>query len=907
MPATPDHAVPGNVTEAEVSAGSIDPLTEATGVTATADDVTLLYHLVMLREPDESAMAYDPGRPLDAVLREKLNSEEFLDRVVPHVLALRPPVSHRFSEAFEVVRSWAAARLPGSEKTRTGMMRCGSAEEIVRQLLQDEALIRSAPRLIEAGIDRLLRLRLVENDRIERAKDILGDVSALEFELRGWCANRADPAERLTVEIFADNLFLGAIVCDRYLAALERRLGGDGRHGFRFVIPAAFLPRFRHERLVSVLEHSTGVTIGSVRLHADRPATLATVQLIGLEIRELRKKLVEIESRLPKLEQALGYPIELYGQYISDHGLISAAMRQQIDERCVALSHKPLISFVMELDGGPLDRLMPTIESLREQIYDRWELLLVSPGTNLDEEARYYLSHWQKTDARIRTIASGAGFGTMAARLQAVRKSKGEWFGFVSGGDRLTPDAAFWLAAAVQEPDVGLVYTDEDVSSVEASAEPCCDDPQLKGSFDEDLLLATDYIGNLCVYRRDVFDEAEVDDATYAEIFDYYLKLRILTRLQEKQIRHVCRVLYHRQATKLTLEGEEVTRSRRQSLLAACAAEYLRQTGRSAAVEPHTDRLGRDRPLANRIRWSAPASWPALSILVPTRDRMDLLGPCLTSTMAAVAGYSGAVELMIIDNDSVEPESKKALRDWAQWPQITVLPYRGTFSWSAINNYAVERAKGDILLFLNNDTFVLSDDWCLELVTQACRREVGAVGVRLLYQDGTVQHGGIILGKQTVLHEAVGETPEEGGYLGRTQLQRGAAAVTGACLATRRDVFQRVSGFDPAMQVEFSDIDYCLKVRSIGLRVIYTPFATMYHFESKSRGLEAATTRRQRETTERAIFMRRWQRLMGHDPFCDRHFGASAEPFRWLSVPPPDPLEPVDWSRVQSGREEPPA
>jgi GT2 family glycosyltransferase len=275
---------------------------------------------------------------------------------------------------------------------------------------------------------------------------------------------------------------------------------------------------------------------------------------------------------------------------------------------------------------------------------------------------------------------------------------------------------------------------------------------------------------------------------------------------------------------------------------------------------------------------------------------MDLLAPCLTSTLAAIAGYRGAVEIVVIDNDSVEEGSKQALSDWARRPQVSVVSYRGEFSWSAINNCGAEYAKGDVFLFLNNDTLVLSDDWCVELVTQACRPEVGAVGVRLLYQDGTIQHGGVILGEQGVVHEGAGETPLDGGYLGRTQLQRGASAVTGACLATRRDVFQRVSGFDPYMRVEFSDIDYCLKVRSIGLRVIYTPFSTMYHFESSSRSLEAATTRRQRESEERAIFMRRWRRLMGHDPFYNRHFGSRMQPFRWLNAPPLEPLETVDWS-----------
>ena len=859
----------------------------------------------MLREADPSAMAHDPGLPFEPVFLSKLNSEEFLNRVVPHVLALRPPVPYVPSWPFEEIRAWAASRLPVSKELRMGIMNAGSCEEILRLLLQDQFFIGVLPRLREAGVDRLLRIQLAETDRFQRATVILGEIIfTLEFEIRGWCANRADLAERMIVEIFADNIFLGSIVCDQYLPSLKQRLGGDGCHGFRFVVPGAFRARFRHDHTVSVLERSTGVIIGSVCLESDRALAHSAVNEIKLEIRKLREKLIEIETRLPELEQGLGYPIDLYNEYGNDYGSLSPVTESEIKERSAALSCKPSIALIVEAGAVPINQLMATIESIRGQSYDGWELMLVQPRGNRDNEIAAHLNRWQKTDPRIRIVASEDEAGIMNARLQAVRESAGDWFGFVGAGDQLTPDAAFWLAMAAQERGVGLIYTDEDMYDLTACGDSGWTAPQLKGSFDEDLLLAHDYIGNLCIYRKTVFDQSKPLNPIYEEVLDYHLKLRIIARLEEKQIRHVCRVLYHRRAG-APVPADDPAHGKRQSLLSSCAEDYLRQTGRSAMVEPHADALGRNRPLANRIRWSAPATWPALSILVPTRDRMDLLDPCLTSAMTAIAGYRGPAEIVIIDNDSAEEETKQALKGWAQRPQVTVIPYHGEFNWSAINNRGVECASGDILLFLNNDTLVLSDDWCVELVTQACRPEVGAVGARLFYQDGRLQHGGIILGERNVLHEGAGETPEEGGYRGRTHLQRGASAVTGACLATRRDVFERVSGFDPYMRVEFSDIDYCLTVRSIGLRVIYTPFATMYHFESKSRGLEAAATRRYREPQERAIFIKRWQRLMGRDPFCNRHFDTRTRPFFRLNRPPSDPLETVDWSPSESQRKRP--
>ncbi|HEV2099272.1 MAG TPA: glycosyltransferase, partial [Stellaceae bacterium] len=738
-------------------------MNDAAALPATAADVTNLYHLVMRREPDPSALGSDPGRPFDQVFYSKLNSAEFLNRVVPMVLALKSPMPHALSRPFEEVRSWAAARLPVSAELRAGIKAAGSYEEILRQLLQDQSLIDSLPRLLEAGVDRLLRVQPGGDERLARAKAIRGEIIfAAGFEIRGWCANQIDLTERMIAEVFADNIFLGSVVCDRPLPALQQSLGGDGCHAFRFIIPGAFLERFKEERTVSIVERSTGVTIGSARLVDERESARSAAVRVALEIRELRERLGEIEGQLWKLRQVMGHPVELYDEYIRIYEIIS---HKDVTEKTAALADRPLLSFIVEIGGAAIDRLSMTVESIREQGYDCWELLLVPPCTAVDDETGFYLRRWEQADARVRILAPDPEAGMFAARLRAIRECAGDWFGFVGVGDRLSFDAGFWLAAAAQDPQVGLIYTDEDHWGEGEGGKPYRSEPQFKGAFDEDLLLSTDYIGNMCLYKRDLFDPANVPDPRYEEIFDYDLRLRAVERLEENQIRHVCRVLYHRRADAQAAVDEETARNGRRSLLAACAGDYLQRTGRSAAVEPHADAFGVDRPLANRVRWSVTQSWPSLSILIPTRDRMDLLSPCLDSTIAAIAGYRGPVEIVIIDNESAEEESKKALKDWARRSPVTLVPYRGEFSWSAINNYGVEHAKGDVLLFLNNDTLVLSQDWCDELVTQAARDEVGAVGARLLYQDGTLQHGGIILGESGVVHEGAGETPQAGGYL----------------------------------------------------------------------------------------------------------------------------------------------
>ena len=315
---------------------------------------------------------------------------------------------------------------------------------------------------------------------------------------------------------------------------------------------------------------------------------------------------------------------------------------------------------------------------------------------------------------------------------------------------------------------------------------------------------------------------------------------------------------------------------------------HLDRCGAAASAEAHADPFGAARPFATRVRWQLPAAAPRVSIIVPTRDRLDLLGPCIDSLLRTAAHYPGPIELLIVDNDSVEGSTHEYLARLAATSPVRVLRYEGAFNWSAINNFAAQAARGDVLIFLNNDTVALSEDWCAELTANALRPEVGAVGARLLYEDGTLQHAGVVLGVEGVAgHESSGEAPERGGYFGRSHLQRGAAAVTGACLATRRELFRELGGFDEVhLPVAFNDVDFCLRVMRAGYRVLYDPFAVLYHFESKSRGYDLSQAKLARQKSEAALFRARWALIVDLDPFYNPHFERHARPFDRLKAPP---------------------
>jgi GT2 family glycosyltransferase len=249
--------------------------------------------------------------------------------------------------------------------------------------------------------------------------------------------------------------------------------------------------------------------------------------------------------------------------------------------------------------------------------------------------------------------------------------------------------------------------------------------------------------------------------------------------------------------------------------------------------------------------------------------------------------YPGQTEIVVVDHESKEQETLDLLQDFKARHGIKALPFAGPFNWAAINNGAAQSATGDILVFLNNDTMVLSRDWLREFASQLSRPSVGVVGARLLYEDGTVQHGGVVLGVYGgAIHEGVGQSVEDGGYMGRTSLQRNALAVTGACMATRSDLFTELGGFDESnLGVEFNDTDYCLRIHDRGLSVIYTPFATLYHFESKSRGFSKTSEQERHNFGERCFVTAHWRHYLEHDPYYNAHFERFSRPFSRLRHP----------------------
>jgi GT2 family glycosyltransferase len=502
------------------------------------------------------------------------------------------------------------------------------------------------------------------------------------------------------------------------------------------------------------------------------------------------------------------------------------------------------------------------LEALAGQVYGGFECLIGLP-TDAGSELRA-LAAEAATDARCRVVDIPAGVGPGAALNRLAAAAKNAWITALSADDILAPAALFWLAEAIgTHPDKVIFYADEDRMEVtgERSA------PTFKPDFNYELLLTHNYLGDLTVWRA--ADVAAVGgfDQTLTEDVGYDLTLRLIERIGGDQIHHVARVLNHVRAQRPeTLHNP------------AIVSEHIRRTGGRAEVMPHPEVSG-----YTRVRHALPEPLPLVTIIIPTRDRVELLKQCLDSVFEKTA-YPN-YEIIIIDNGSVERATLAYFRTLD--PQrVRILRDERPFNFSALNNGAVAEARGEFVCLMNNDIGIMTPDWLEEMLSFAARPDTGAVGARLWYPDDRLQHAGVLVGFFGVaghMHKmlARGET----GYGHRAALHQSLSAVTAAVLLVRKSIYEAVGGFDETLAVAFNDVDFCLKVRDAGYRNIYTPHAEMYHYESASRGAETTPAQKAREFREITLMKARYGEALVADPAFNPNLSLTSEDLTFAFPP----------------------
>ncbi len=550
---------------------------------------------------------------------------------------------------------------------------------------------------------------------------------------------------------------------------------------------------------------------------------------------------------------------EAYRRWIAAHDTLSDADRDAIADHITRMADPPLISVVMPAYATPEPLIRAAIESVRAQLYPRWELCIADDGSPGDALWRR-LEDYARQDPRIRIARRPANGQIAAATNSALGLATGDFVAFMDHDDLLAEHALYHVAALLERrPDTDLIYSDED--KIDARGRRA--QPHFKTEWNADLMLGQNVVNHLAVYRRSLVEELGGVREGFEGAQDHDLALRAAERTGPGRIGHIPWVLYH-----WRWRGRQGSFSRNWAKRCAEAArravaEHLARTGQTGATVTHQP--GAARWL--RVTRAVPEPRPLVSIIVPTRDRLDLLARCAEGVLQGT-DYA-PLELMIVDNGSVEPPTLAYFEALKADPRVRILPAPGPFNFSALMNRAVTEARGEIILLLNNDISMIGDGWLTEMVSHAVRPGVGAVGARLLYPDGTVQHAGVALGIGGVAgHLQVGAPGRHAGYQGHLKLTRNVSAVTAACLAMRRSVWDEVGGMDAErLTVAFNDVDLCLKIRAAGYDIVWTPFAELYHHESASRGLDLEPAAAARFQAEIATMRERWGEVLDADPF----------------------------------------
>ncbi len=478
----------------------------------------------------------------------------------------------------------------------------------------------------------------------------------------------------------------------------------------------------------------------------------------------------------------------------------------------------PVVSVLMPVFDTPAEVLEATIDSVLAQSSSRWELVVVDDASSA-RHVPEILARYAARDPRIRVHCRGTNGGISAATNDALARATGEFVAFLDHDDLLDPNAVARCSAALRSTGADAVYTDQDTIDRQGRRGWTFHKPDWSPEYLRHVM----YVGHMLVVRRSLANRL----GGFRREFDGVQDFEFMLRLGEATpaVAHLPEVLYHWRA----IDG---------SLAAASDAKHGIDGLQAGAVQAHLDRLGIPATATAHPRFRhrcvvSPklARFPRVSIVIPTKDQPGHIGGCLASIFAKTR-YPD-FEVVVVDNGTTDERAAAMLRAHP----VRVVPFTSSFNFSAASNAGAAAATGEVLVFLNNDTTVISSDWLEHLVFHLVAADVGAVGPLLLYPDGSVQHAGVVLGARGTADHVMRRFPADAdGYAGSLSCPREVSAVTGACLAIRRDAFVRVGGWNELYATHYQDVDLCLRLRRAGLRIIFTPDARLTHHESPSRG-----------------------------------------------------------------------
>ena len=534
-------------------------------------------------------------------------------------------------------------------------------------------------------------------------------------------------------------------------------------------------------------------------------------------------------------------------------------------QRSTRFSHNVKVSIVVPAYRTPEKFLREMIESVQNQTYGNWELCIANASPE-DEQMAKVLKEYVDADKRILVKDLSENAGIAQNTNAALEMATGDFAALLDHDDLLAPNALYEVAKVLeQNPMIDVIYTDEDKVNTELTEHF---QPHLKPDFNLDLLRSNNYICHFFLARRSIVEKTGGFRQEFNGAQDYDFIFRCID--DAKEVYHIPEILYHWRTHQASTADNPASKM------------YAFEAGKKA-IEAHLAKCGQEAEVSlkkdlgfYRVKYPVKGD-PLVSIIIPNKDQKDTLKKCIDSVLNKTA-YKN-YEIILVENNSTTDEIFAYYKELEKQDNIRVITWKSEkgFNYSAINNFGVRHAKGELLLFLNNDIEVMDESWLEEMIGNCQRPEVGITGVKLLYPDNTIQHAGTVIGIGGIAGHMFTDMPaNRSGYMHKASLQMNYSAVTAACMMMKRKVFESLGGFEESLAVAFNDVDLCLRTVQAGYLVVYDPYVTMYHYESKSRGTEDSEEKIRRFQSEIEFMRTRWEDLLKKgDPYYNKNLSLS--------------------------------
>ena len=693
--------------------------------------------------------------------------------------------------------------------------------------------------------------------------------------LRGWVACRRTPTGAIEtgcdVLVTVDGTEIGRFVADRPRPDVGAALGCDNRCGLSVMLPDGYR-RSKVQEIRFFLQPEGIELAGSplVTSFAQHDHAMKLLSLID-DMEDIAGRLDTLRSLARSIVPSTGFTLDTYDPWFRQW-VKALRDRNEIERAATAQHETPLVSIVCPVYKPDLRDFTAAIQSVIDQSYANWELILVDDGSKR-EALSQTIQRLMEGEPRIRLVGDGENRGISGATNLALQVANGDWVLFFDHDDLLVDIAIERMVRHAHRSGARLIYSDEDkIDEFGFFSEPA-----FKPDWNYRYLLGVNYVNHITMVSMALLRQVGLLDPSLDGAQDHDFLLRCAERLDATEVAHLPEVLYHwRKAAQSTA-------------LLGSTKSYAAEAG-VRAIAAHLGRCGKAGAVSSingtthyAIDWSCPDQ-PRITVVIPFKDKLSMTRRCVAH-IARFTDYPN-LDIVLVDNGSVEEETLTGLAEMSRDPRVSVLRIDEEFNYSRLNNLAAARSDAAFFVFMNNDLFVQDAGWLRALLDEALIDErVGAVGGKFLFEDRTIQHNGVVLGIGGVAgHVFVGEAEMHPGYGSRAVLAHEVSAVTAACVLVRASAFREIGGFDEInLKVAFNDIDLCLRLRQAGFRTILNPRFVAEHHESISRGSDDKPEKVARFNRESDYMKSTWGDALTQDPFYNRNFSLSLKPFHDLS------------------------